>query len=84
MRFRGPKAHQDRHAGGGFRQNVRHRRQRADSSVPLVKILNGIRGSCEVNLGQAKAFHAKAPSRKVRKENKVVVLCYSLRLGVLA
>jgi hypothetical protein len=32
----------------------------------------------------AKGFHAKAPSRKGRKENKKVGVCESLRLGVFA
>ncbi len=41
-------------------------------------------GSCEIIPGRAKAFHAKAQSRRGRKENKAVVLCESLRLGVFA
>jgi hypothetical protein len=40
--------------------------------------------SCEIIPGRAKAFHAKAQSRRRRKENKAVVLCESLRLGVFA
>jgi hypothetical protein len=32
----------------------------------------------------AKAFHAKAQSRKGRKDNKAVISCEPLRLGVFA
>ena len=36
--------------------------------------------SCEIIPGRARAFHAKAQSRRRRKENKTVVLCESLRV----